>query len=111
MTNRHRRVALQKQLRHRTPDNLAATYDARIHATNLNTAIVEQLHDARRRARDEHRSSHRKLARIHGMKAIDVFRRTHGFDDRSLVHVSGLWKLHQNPVDDVVRVQRTYEFE
>src|SRR6185369_15851000 len=98
MTNRHRRITLQQQLRHRTPDNLAATDDTSIRPTNLDATVVKQVDDARGRARYENRSSQRQPACIHRMKAVDVFQWTHRFDDRRLIDMSRQRKLHEDPV-------------
>src|SRR5262245_58386396 len=105
MTNRHRRITLQKQLRHRPSDNLAATNDTRIRSANLDAAIIKQLDNARGRARYEDRSSHRQLARVYRMKAVDVLRRIHRLDDRSLVNVSRKRKLRKYPVNIITCVQ------
>src|SRR5215217_7045187 len=41
MTDRHRRISLQQQLRHRTSHDLTATNHTRVRTANLDTVIVE----------------------------------------------------------------------
>src|SRR5215216_3696373 len=105
MTDRHRRISLQQQLRQRTSNDLTATDDARIRTTDFDTAVVEEFHDAGRSARHEHGSSHSQLARAYRMKPVDVLRWIDSFDDCSLVDLARQRQLSENAVDAVARVQ------
>ncbi len=105
MTNRHRRISLQKQLRHRPANNLAATNDTCIRATYFNPAVVQQFDDACRACMARTPVFPSQLSGIHRMKTIDILRRIDRFDNRSLVNLPRQRKLRQNTVNIVARIQ------
>ena len=55
VADRHRRVPVQQQQRHRLPDDVAAADDDGARAGDRDPRPFEQFDDARRRARDERR--------------------------------------------------------
>ncbi len=72
VTDRHRRVPVQQQQRHRLADDVAAADDDGAHAGHRNLRSLEQLDDARRRAGDKARTILDQPADVQRVKAVDV---------------------------------------
>ncbi len=53
MTDGHGRMAMKQQQRNGFADDVAATDDDRVFSRNVETAALQQFHDASRRARNE----------------------------------------------------------
>src|SRR5258705_11183148 len=108
MTDGDGSVSLQQQAGNRSPYDLTAADDARVGAGNLDSIPIEQLNDSGRRTRHEARPAHRQQTDIRRMKRVDVLRRIDRLNDRGVVDLFWQRQLHEDSVDVLVPVQRSY---
>src|SRR6476659_11355418 len=85
-------AAPHEQKRHRLSHNQAATYHDDIRTCRFDADFFQETLTAERGARNEARTIvHRELRHVQGMKAVDVFSRINGFNDRLFANV-GWWR-------------------
>ena len=112
MADRHRRVPLQQQHRHRLPDNLAAADHHRVRTRHRDAAPDEQLDDAGRRARHEARAPLHEPADVGRMEAVHVLvgidRVEHALRGAP-AHRRGQRRLHEDAVVLGAGVQPRHE--
>ena len=84
-------AAPHEQKRHRLSHNQAATYHDDIRTCRFDADFFQETLTAERGARNEARTIvHHELRHVQGMKAVDVFSRIDGFNDRLFANV-GWW--------------------
>ena len=108
VADRHRRVPLQQQHRHRLPDDLAAADHHRVRARHRDAAPHEQLDDAGRRARHQPRAPLHQPADVHRVEAVHVLGRIDRVEHLlrgPAPHRRGKRRLHQDAVVHGARVQ------
>ena len=102
--------APHEQERHRLSDDHAAPYDHGVCAGCFEADFLDQTDAAQRRARNESGGVIRgELGHVNGMKAVDILCRVDGFDDGSLVDVSGRRGLDEDAMNERVRVEFTHQ--
>ena len=105
MAHRHRRVRLQEQQRHRPADDDTAPDDDGILPCNIDPRVLEQPHNAGRRARNEARPSNQQRSHVDRAEAVDILRRVDALEHRTRIDVRGHRLLRKNPVDIRARIQ------
>ena len=108
VADRHRRIALEEQQRHRLADDLAPPDHDRVLASDGDTLAIEKLHHTGRRARRQRRPSLQQTARIERVETVHVLGRINRVEDvllRVLPHRRRERRLHEDAVDPVVDVQ------
>ncbi len=101
VADRHRRVALQQQQRHRLADDVAAADDARPASSDWDAFRVQQLDDPEGGARHHRWTSLDEPTDAARRNAVDVFVRGDGVEDsrhRAVADRRGQRSLHQNAV-------------
>ena len=111
VADRDGRVRLQEQHRGGPPDDLAAADDDRLLPGRVDAVRGQELHAADGRRGDVERRPEVEVAGVDGMEAVDVLVRRDGVRHLRLVDVPRQRKLHEDPVDLVVRVQLVDEGE
>ena len=101
MADRHGRVRLQQEVRHRLADDVAAADHHGPRTVELDVMLLEQRHHAARRRGDERRPSEVELAGVERMEPVDVLRRRDRADHLLLVDVVGQRQLDEDRVDVV----------
>jgi hypothetical protein len=76
--------------------------DHRLGSAQVDVLVLEQLHDAGGRARDQPVAPLNKAPRVRGCKPIDVLDRIDQLDHRVRVDVTRHGQLQQDPADRVV---------
>ena len=74
VAERHGRVRLLQQVRHRLADDVAAADHDGTGAVELDLVLLEQRHHPARRRGDDRRPAEVQLAGVHRMEAVDVLR-------------------------------------
>lgn len=105
MANGNGGVGMHQQKRHGLADNVAATEHDGVGAFDGNLIAAKNLHAAGRSAGDDAGAIGDELAEIHGMEAVDVFRRINGFKDAFGIDLRRKWELDKDTVDIVVVVE------
>ena len=108
MTNRDGGVAMQQEQCHRFADDIAPAEHRGARAGDRHVRSLEQLDDARRRARDERRPVLHEIPDVDGMKPVDVLRGIERIEHASLgvgAHRLRQRRLHQDAVVDVASIQ------
>ena len=106
VTDRHRRVAMQQQQRHRLADDIAAADDDRVLACDGDPGTLEQLDYAGWRARRQRRPVLHEQARIHRRETVDVLCRIDDVEHRLRPADLGRQRiLHQDAIVKPARVQ------
>ena len=106
VADRHGRVALEEEMRHRLADDRRAADHDGARALERDLVLVEHPHDAERRARDERRPAEVEAAGVDRVDPVDVLLRRDRLDDPVLVEVVRQRELDEEPVDRVVGVER-----
>ena len=79
MTDRNRRVFLQKKLRHRFADDVASADDDRVFSDNFYARTLQDFDNSGGRARDERIASLRQISDIDRVKTVNVLLRIYLF--------------------------------
>ena len=111
MADGHGAVAVQQQHCHRLADDVGASDDDALLALRVDAVLVQNLHDARRRARLEVKIADHDLADVDRMERIDILARIDRVDDSLLADVLRYRHLAQNAADVLVVVQLADERE
>ena len=85
--------------------DVAAADDDGVLAGDGNVAALENFDDAGGRAGRESGAAGQQTARVHGMKAVHVFRGGDGVEEGLGVDLRGKRKLDEDAVDVVARVE------
>ena len=105
MADRHRRVRLQEEQRHRLADERAAPDHDGPLTGDRDAVLAEQVHDAERRRRDERLAAEVELAGAERVQSVDVLHRIDRPHHARFVDLLGQRRLDEDPVDLVVLVQ------
>src|SRR5712691_9225211 len=101
MTDGDRRVAMQEQQRHRLADDVAASNHDRVTSADWNLLAVEQLDDAGRCARHEHRAFLHEETDIDRRQPVDILPGRNRIEHALLgigAHRFGQRRLHEDAV-------------
>src|SRR5687768_16403514 len=102
----------QQQERDRPADDRGAPHYDDVFAAGIVTAAQQHLDHAGRSARRKHVGiADCELARVHGMKAVDILRRVDCIQDFPGIDVFGYRHLHENAMYTRVAVQFVYDAE
>src|SRR5579883_1009006 len=111
MANSDRGVGVEEQHGYGLADDVAATDDDGFLSGDGNVAALQNFHASGGRARHETRALRGKIADVHGMKSVHIFRGIDGEENFFGIHVCRQRQLHQNAVDVVANVESVNEFE
>src|SRR6266480_2284895 len=111
MANGDRCVSLQQQLRHRTADDLASSNYTCVRSAQFDLMMIQKLDDSSRSTRHKHRPAHSQLTDIYRMKAVNIFCRINRLNDNGFVNCPRQRQLHQNAVNVIPIIERTYEVQ
>jgi hypothetical protein len=104
-------VAGEQQLRERLADQARAAHHDRFRADQRRPVVVEDLHAARRRARQHHGRAREEAAEVRGMQPVGVLGGGDGLHRLVLVEALGQRQLEQDPVHGGVGVQAAQQVE
>ena len=98
-------IGVQQEEGHRLADDVAASDDHRPATRDLDAAAVEELHDARRRARHEPRALLHQEADVDRAEAVHVLGGIHEPEDARCVDLLRQRRLHEDAVDVAAAAQ------
>ena len=107
MTDRHRRVRLQEQLRGGLADDRASPDDDGPGTFELDRVLGKQRDHPDGGRWHEPRPAEVELAGVFRMESIDVLRRIDGVRDPVVVDMAWQRQLHEQRIDRVVGIQVT----
>lgn len=96
---------MQKELRHRLPDDVTTTEDDAVLASRLNLIAAQELNDSLWGSRDEAGKSDAHTPNIDWVEAIDILLWADRFDDALLIDVLGEGKLDDESVNFGIAVE------